>query len=362
MRSTSAYLALALAMSLSTNVNAAEPRTIGSIERLDPALDKLVPADTKMDIIGEGFAWCEGPVWIRGKQPPQTQKGDTPYAADPGHLLFSDIPNNAIRRWDPKTPFEHNCQVYLKPAGYTGTSPRGGESGSNGLAVDAKGRLILCQHGDRRVALLELTPEKQEPNFVTLADRYNGKRFNSPNDAVVHSSGAIYFTDPPYGLEKNMDDPAKELDFQGVYRIAPGGDVTLLTKDLERPNGIAFSPDEKTLYVANSHGPRPIIMAFEVKSDGALGEGREFFNANTLKPGLPGACDGMTVDKDGNVFATTPGGVSIFSPDGKRLGMLATGKRTSNCEFGGFDGSVLFITADDLLLHVPLSTKGVGYE
>jgi gluconolactonase len=323
--------------------NAADkpPRTIGSVERLDPAIDKLVPTDAKMEVIGERYAWCEGPAWVPNLQ----------------CLLFSDIPNNAIMRWDAKS----GVTQYLKPAGYTGDSPRGGESGSNGLTVDAKGRLILCQHGDRRVAALELKPDNQQPNYVTLASKYQGKRFNSPNDAAVHSSGAIYFTDPPYGLEKNMDDPAKELDFQGVYRIAPNGEVTLLTKEIERPNGIAFAPDEKTLYVANSHGPRPIIMAFPVKADGTLGEGREFFNANSLKPGLPGACDGLTVDKDGNIFATTPGGVSIFSPDGKRLGMLATGKRTSNCEFGE-DGSTLFITADDFLLRIPLSTKGIGFE
>jgi gluconolactonase len=326
----------------SNSAKAAEgsPRTIGNVERLDPALDKLVPADAKMEIIGEGFSWCEGPAWV-----PKLNC-----------LLFSDIPNNAIMRWDAK----NGVTLYLKPAGYTGNSPRGGESGSNGLTVDADGKLILCQHGDRRVASLELTGDKQRPNFVTLASGYQGKRFNSPNDAVVHSSGAIYFTDPPYGLEKNMDDPAKELDFQGVYRIAPNGEVTLLTKEMERPNGIAFSPDEKTLYVANSHGPRPVIVAFDVKDDGTLGEGREIFNAQTLKPGLPGACDGLTVDNDGNIFATTPGGVSIFSPDGKRLGMLATGKRTSNCEFGE-DGRTLFITADDLLLRVRLNTKGIGF-
>jgi gluconolactonase len=354
MQPNSIYIALsiALAMNLSANAHAADkPRTIGSVERLDPALDKLVPADAKMEVVGEGFAWCEGPVWI-SSPPPSRGGGDQ----EGGFLLFSDIPNNAIMRWDAKS----GVTQYLKPAGYTGDGPRGGESGSNGLAVNAKGLLILCQHGDRRVASLELTPENQRPRFVTLASGYQGKRFNSPNDAAVHSNGAIYFTDPPYGLEKNMDDPAKELDFQGVYRIAPNGEVTLLTKDLERPNGIAFSPDEKTLYVANSHGPRPVIMAFPVKSDGTLAEGREFFNANTLKPGLPGACDGLTVDQHGNLFATTPGGVSIFSPDGKRIGMLATGKRTSNCEFGE-DGSTLFITADDLLLRVPLSTKGPGY-
>jgi gluconolactonase len=326
----------------SSTAHAAEnaPRTIGKIERYDPAIDKLGPSDAKMEVIGEDFAWCEGPAW----------------APKLNCLLFSDIPNNAIMRWDEKS----GVTLYLKPAGYTGDSPRGGESGSNGLAIDRQGRLILCQHGDRRVALLELTPGKQKPNFVTVADRYNGKRFNSPNDAAVHSSGAIYFTDPPYGLEKNMDDPAKELDFQGVYRVTPDGNVTLLTKELERPNGIAFSPDERTVYVANSHGPRLIIMAFPVKADGTLGEGREFFNAADLGKNHEGSCDGMTVDKNGNIFATTPGGVTILSPEGKPLGMLATGKRTSNCTFGE-DGATLFITADDTLLRIELSTTGIGF-
>jgi gluconolactonase len=327
------------------------PRTIGSIERLDPALDKLVPREAKMEVIGEGFAWCEGPTWIRTDSPPR--RGG---AGGEGFLLFSDIPNNRLMRWDAKS----GVKQYLKPAGYTGDSPRGGESGSNGLTTDREGRLILCQHGDRRVARLNSPLDKPKPEFVTLADRYDGKRFNSPNDAVVHSSGAIYFTDPPYGLEKNVDDPAKELPYQGVYRIAPDGKVKLLTKDLERPNGIAFSPDEKTLYVANSHGPRPIIMAYDVKDDGTLGEGKEIYNSNILKVALEGACDGLTVDKQGNVFATTPGGVTVIDPAGKRLGTLLTTKRTSNCEFGE-DGSTLFITADDLLLRVKLATKGIGF-
>ena len=191
---------------------------------------------------------------------------------------------------------------------------------------------------------------------MTLADRYDGKRLNSPNDAVVHSNGAIYFTDPPYGLEKNMDDPAKELPFQGVYRIAPEGEVTLATKELERPNGIALAPDEKTLYVANSHGPRPVIMAFPVNDDGTLGEGREFFNARELSAKHEGACDGMAVDAEGNLFATVPGGVAVLSPDGKHLGTLLTGKRTSNCTFGE-DGATLFVTADDFLLRVRLFGK-----
>ena len=243
-------------------------RTVGSIERLDPALDKLVPIDAKMEVIGEGYAWCEGPAWI----PNET------------FLVFSDIPNNAIMRWDAKS----GSQLFLKPAGYTGKDPRGGESGSNGLTLDRKGRLILCQHGDRRIARLDSSLRDPKPNYITLADRYEGKRLNSPNDAVVAPNGAIYFTDPPYGLLKGMEDPKKELDFQGVYRISPEGKLTLLTKELERPNGIALSPDEKILYVANSHGPRPIIAAFDLKPDGTLGEMRVFFDASRLagKPGI----------------------------------------------------------------------------
>jgi gluconolactonase len=308
-----------------------KPTIVGSIERLDPALDKLLPQGAKMEVIGEGYAWCEGPVWIH----------------DGNFLLFSDIPNNAIMRWDAKS----GSKLFMKPSGYTGKDTRGGESGSNGLAVDRKGRLILCQHGDRRVARLDSSLKDPQPKFITLADRFEGKRLNSPNDAVVDRKGAIYFTDPPYGLLKGMDDPKKELDFQGVYRISPQGKLTLLTKELERPNGISLSPDEKTLYIANSYEQRPIIAAFELKQDGTLGEMQVFFDASRLA-GKPGACDGLTVDLEGNVFATIPGGVGIFSPDGKHLGLLATGDRTANCEFGGENGSTLFICANHRVLRI----------
>src|SRR6476469_4353687 len=235
------------------------PLTPGKIERLDPAVDKLLPADAKLEVIGEGYIWCEGPAWVR----------------DGGFLLFSDIANNAVMGWDAKT----GSRLLLKPAGYTGMGKRGGESGSNGLVIDRKGRLILCQHGDRRVARLESSLEHPIPKFVTLADRYEGKRFNSPNDAVVDSHNAIYFTDPPYGLVKGMDDPKKELSFQGVYRISPEGKLTLLTKELERPNGIALSTDEKTLYVSNTYDERPVIMAYPLNEDGTIGAGKVFFNA-----------------------------------------------------------------------------------
>lgn len=317
-----------------------QPQTVGSVERLDSALDKLVPPDAKMEVVGEGYAWCEGPAWVRDGQ----------------FLLFSDIPNNAIMRWDAKS----GSKLFLKPAGYTGTDPRGGESGSNGLVIDRKGRLILCQHGDRRVARLDSSLDEPQPKFVTLADRYEGKRLNSPNDAVVDSRGAIYFTDPPYGLEKGMDDPKKELSFQGVYRIGPDGKLKLLTSDLERPNGICLSPDEKTLYLSNSHTERPVIMAYQLRKNGSLGRSRVLYNASESAKGREGACDGMTVDADGNLFATIPGGVGVFTPEGKQLGLLATGDRTANCEFGE-DGSTLFIAANHRVLRIKTATKGVGF-
>ena len=333
------------AYTASSSVTAAEPgvpRTIGTIERLDPALDALVPADATLEIIGEGFDWSEGPVWVR----------------DGGFLLFSDVPMNTIHRWDAAA----GCSVFLKPSGYTGDVPRGGETGSNGLTLDRQGRLILCQHGDRRVARLDAPLDTPQPRYVTLADRYDDGRFNSPNDACVHSSGAVYFTDPPYGLEGYQEDATKisgkEIPYQGVYRIAPDGQVTLLTKDLERPNGIALSPDEKTLYVANSHPPRPIWMAYPVRDDGTLGEGRVLFDASHLaSQGRQGLPDGLKVDQHGNVFATGPGGVLVISPAGEHLGTLLTGQATANCAFGE-DGSTLFITADSYLLRIRLTTSG----
>jgi len=309
--------------------------TIGTIERLDPRFDKLVPRDAVLEKLAEGFKWSEGPVWVR----------------EGGYLLFSDIPNNAVMKWQEG----EGTGVFLRPSGYTGTAPRGGEQGCNGLTLDAAGRLVLCQHGDRRIARWE-----KDNHFSALADRYEGKRLNSPNDLVLKSNGDLYFTDPPYGLAKGWDDPARELDFCGVYRVSADGKVTLLTKEMTRPNGIAFSPDEKTLYVAQSDPEKAVWMAFPVKDDGTLGPGRVFYDATRFVKKLKGLPDGMKVDKAGNLWATGPGGVNVLAPDGTLLGRINPDQPTSNCAFGE-DGSVLYVTANQYLCRIRTSTKGVGF-
>lgn len=312
------------------------PKTFGNVDRRDAAFDALVPKDAKIEKLAEGFKWSEGPVWIKDK----------------GYLLFSDIPNNAIHQW---TPGKGLTRDFIKPAGYTGEKARGGEPGSNGLTLDKEGRLVLCEHGDRRVARIEKDGKK-----VTLADKYEGKRFNSPNDLIYDSQGNLYFTDPPYGLEKNYEDPARELDWCGVYRLGKDGKVTLLTKEMTRPNGIGLSPDEKTLYVANSDPKMAIWKKFAINTDGSLGKGELFYDVTPwvlIKKGLP---DGLKVDVKGNLFATGPGGVLVFNPQGKLLGVIDTGVPTANCAFGE-DGSVLYIAANDSLARIRTTTKGRGW-
>jgi gluconolactonase len=312
----------------------------GEIERLDPALDKLLPKEAKLEKLAEGFDWSEGPVWVK--------KGK--------FLLFSDIPPNTIYKWKEGT----GITVFMRPAGYSGARTDMKEPGTNGLALDRKGNLVMCQHGNRRLARLEAWASPQG-NQTALAEKYDGKRLNSPNDLAIHSRGDIFFTDPPYGLAKNVDDPEKEIKFQGVYRLDPKGVVHLLHDGLERPNGIALSPDEKTLYVANSHGPRPIIMAFEVKPDLSVDGGRVFFDgAELVKKGRKGAFDGMKVDKKGNLWATGPGGVLVLSREGKHLGTILTGQATANCAFGE-DGKTLFVTADMFLGRIRTTATGVGF-
>ncbi|MGI8604611.1 MAG: SMP-30/gluconolactonase/LRE family protein [Verrucomicrobiales bacterium] len=316
---------------------------LGKILRLDPRLDALLGSDASIEVIGSGFEWCEGPVWIP----------DTGHKAG-GYLLFSEIPSNTVRRWDEGK----GLSVFLKCSGYTGPGQYSAEPGSNGLTLDSQGRLLSCEHGDRRVSVLTTGGGKQ-----TLTDNFEGRRFNSPNDLCVKSNGDIYFTDPIYGLPERENDKLRELDICGVYKFDTRTRKTaLLTDVLARPNGIAFSPDEKILYVAQSDPGNAIWMAFPVKDDGTLGDGKIFKDVTAMVrdkkvKGLP---DGLKVDKNGNLWATGPGGVHVMAPDGTLLGRLDTGEATSNCAFGGPDGTTLYLTADMYLCRVKTKVTGAA--
>ncbi|MHC4266651.1 MAG: SMP-30/gluconolactonase/LRE family protein, partial [Planctomycetota bacterium] len=292
----------------------------------------------EIELLATGFEWSEGPLWIHDE--------------DSGYLIFSDIPKNSIMKWNRAD----GLSLFMKPSGFTGIAEYGEEAGSNGLTIDLQGRIIFCEHGDRRVSRLEKAGGKK-----TLADSYKGKRLNSPNDAVVKSNGDIYFTDPPYGLPQGFEDPRRELDYCGVYRLSTSGELTLLTKEMTRPNGIAFSPDEKVLYVAQSDSANPIIKAFPVRSDGTLDTGKILFEFKDFIRKYPGSPDGLKVDKNGNLFATGPGGVYIITSEGNLLGRIHTGKATANCGWGD-DGSVLYITADDSLYRIKTKTKGANWR
>ncbi|MGH7573869.1 MAG: SMP-30/gluconolactonase/LRE family protein [Longimicrobiales bacterium] len=297
-------------------------------ERLDPRFDALVPSDAVVEVLADGIEWAEGPVW------------------DPNDeaLLLSDVPRNIVFRWKEG----EGLSEYLEPSGYTGEVPfTGREPGSNGLIFDGQGRLLLCQHGDRRVVRREA-----DGSFTVIADRYEDKRFNSPNDLTFGPNGDLYFTDPPYGLPGTFESSEKELDFQGVYRVSADGTVSLVTAELSAPNGIGFSPDGSTLYIADSRDA--LWMAYPVLADGSIGEGRRFAEATGDDPGAP---DGLEVDVNGNLFATGPGGVHVFAPDGTRLGRIVTGVPTGNVAWGD-DGSVLYIAANDRLLRVRTTTRG----
>ncbi|MFM2172010.1 MAG: hypothetical protein RI957_2239 [Verrucomicrobiota bacterium] len=298
-----------------------------TVERLDPKIDTIIAPGAAVETLCQGFQWAEGPVWDEKEK----------------RLLFSDVPRNTILAW---TEGAKDATEFMKPSGFTGVSSYGREAGSNGLAIDAKGQLVLCEHGDRRVSYL--TPDGGKR---TLTDHYEGKRFNSPNDLAIAKNGTVYFTDPPYGLPSKDQGRFRELDFHGVYRVGSDGIAHLLTKELDRPNGVALSPDEKTLYVAQSHQPRAIIMAYPLKENGDIGEGRVFFDTKGLSgPGLP---DGIKVNTQGIVFSTGPGGVLILDAQGKLLGRVLCGRATANVAFGPNEKS-LFITSKDRLLRIKL--------
>jgi gluconolactonase len=312
-------------------------RTIGKIDRLDDRLDALIPANAALEVIGEGYEWSEGPLWRQAAN----------------CLLFTDIPRNTIYKWQP----DFGVSVYMRPSGFSGTDPAGDELGANGLLNAPDGALVVCDHGNRCISRVD---EKLFTKTV-LVDRYEGRRFNSPNDGIFRSNGDLYFTDPPYGLRGLNDSPDKELEFNGVYRLSAGGELNLLTREMTFPNGIGFSPDEKNLYVANSDPLMPVWKVFPLNEDGFLGAGSVFFDASAIlsqvQRGLP---DGLAVDVAGNVFATGPGGVLVFKSLGDHLGTIDTGQATSNCAFGG-DGTVLFITADMYLCRIALNTRGLGF-
>jgi len=311
---------------LAAHAAGAERRTIGKIDKRDPRLDQLVAADATIEVLADGFKWSEGPIWDRSAK----------------RLLFSDVPNNVVHAWSEAA----GLSVFLKPSGYTGTEPYGGrEPGSNGLTFDAKGRLVLCQHGDKRVA------RREGDAFVTLADKFEGKRFNSPNDLVYAKDGSLYFTDPPYGRPKTFDDPGRELTWQGVYRLSTDGKVSLLVKDLKAPNGIGLSPDGKTLYVADTEGAR--LWAFEVQGPGKLKPKQQFApHSGRIIAGLPGNArfDSLKVMASGNITVATlnTGYITEISPTGE----IVRAVRVPDCYptnvcFGGTDMRTAYITLSD---------------
>lgn len=324
----------ACTMTANAYSQSAQPDSIGWIEQVDPALQSLVKKDARIQVIADGFDWSEGPLWIESKK----------------MLLFSDVPQNIIYKWTEAGGKE----TYLTPSGYTGTTPRGGETGSNGLLLDLQGRLVICQHGDRRMARMNAPLDKPKADFITLAGGYKGKKFDSPNDAVYHRNGDLYFTDPPYGLELKEKDPHKEAPYQGVYRVSAGGQITLLTDTLTRPNGLAFFPDHTRLLIANSDPLKPYWYIFDMDKNGLPVNGKIFHDASAALKTTPGLPDGLKIDRNGNVFATGPGGVWIFTRTGKLLGRIRTKSLASNCSFSA-DERTLYITADMYVLKVVLN-------
>lgn len=306
-----------------------------AIERLDPALDALLAPDAVVENLGSGFNWSEGPIWVPAL----------------GALLFSDVPENRVYRWRDG----EGIAVHLEPSGFTGLQYNGRERGSNGLTLDPQGRLTLCQHGDRRVA--RLAPDGK--SFDTVVDRFEGQRFNSPNDLCFDRAGNLFFTDPPYGLPA---DTRQEIPFQGIFRLGTDGKLTVIGRDMSRPNGLALSPDERTLYVASTDGNEPWIKAYSLNADGSVASSRVFFDGTGLikRTGRRGGFDGLKVDARGNLWTTGPGGVLILSPEGRHLGSILTGRATANCAFGDADHQTFYITADESLLRVRTMVKGAA--
>jgi gluconolactonase len=329
------------ALTSSLSVGGIEKKITPVFPRLiqyDSRLDDIISSDTKIEKLADGFEWVEGPVWNKSE----------------GHLLFSDIPRNSIFKWREG----EGVTLFRNPSGYLGKKAfEGKEPGSNALAYNAKGELHVCQHGERRI--VRIGPKGEE---IVVADKYKGMRLNSPNDLVFKSTGELYFTDPPYGLPLRFDDPSKETPFCGVYRVKKDGEVELLTKDLKVPNGLAFSPDEKYLYVSNTGNKvlkdAPRWYRFEVNEDGSLGNKEVFYESSLFSEKRPGSPDGLKVDEKGNLYCAGPGGLYIFSPDATLLGMIEFAEPTANCNWGGKNGSTLYITQNHAIYRVEMNNKG----
>lgn len=309
--------------------------SLGKVVRIDPALERLLAPEASIEVLAGGFVWSEGPVWV---------------PREGGFLLFSDIPRNRVMKWVDG----EGVSVFMEPSGFTGVTDYSGEPGSNGLGLDPEGNLTLCEHGDRRLSRMTWNGGKQ-----TIVDSYQGKRFNSPNDHVWSSSGDLYFTDPPYGLRGRWESTQRELDFCGVFQLRKNGLLTLVDK-MNSPNGIGVSPDGRTLYVAQSGRIDPGWSKYAIDTDGSVGTRELFFDARTIADFGPGSADGMAIDIQGNIWATGPGGVLIFTPQAKLLGRIAVGERVANCCFGGSDGSTLYMTADMWLCRIQTKTRGLG--
>lgn len=311
---------------------------IGHVTAFDPAFGETVAADARIERVAEGFTWSEGPTWVR----------------DGGYLLFNDVPQNTMYRWSERD----GLSVFLKPSGYAGPPLDAlREAGANGMHAEPSGSVLLADSGTRAVARLDPATRRK----TLLASAYDGHRLNSPNDLVRRSDGVVFFTDPPYGLKDGDNSPVKELRFNGVYRLDTDGSVHLLDDSLSLPNGIALSPDERTLYVANSDPARPIWTAYTLDPRGVVTGKRIFADASDIvgdaNPGLP---DGMAVASDGRLFATGPGGVLVFAPDGRRLGRIETGDAVANCAFGD-DGRTLYMTSHKMLARVRVKATGLGF-
>lgn len=306
------------------------------ITRFDPELDALVDVASPIETIASGYRWTEGPVWI-------TQGG---------FLLFSDVPANTVHRWKAG----EGARLFLHPSGLSGPVPAGiREAGANGLALDASSRLVVADSGTRAITRFDLSTRRR----TILADRFEGKRFNSCNDLVIAHGGAIYFTDPPYGLAEGDASPLKELDFNGVYRLRPTGKVDLIERSLRRPNGIGLSPCGDRLYVACSDEQAPEIRVYDLDTNGLpKDKGRRFVDFTPeFRRGLPGLPDGLKVASSGHLFASGPGGIYVIAPDGRKLGVIATGKAIANCAFGE-DRRTLFLTSSDSVARVRLKVDG----